>query len=512
MSKKLLLPMLLLVLAAPLVGCDTNTASTPATSSSRPDGNKITVTYKDGDKVLKTEEIDKGTKATSYTPEKTGKSFVGWFAVPNLTHTFDFDQALTEDTTVFAAFASPYQKDERTWAIVGSGISPILAESNFGKVITDEMKMTRADKNDVNEFTYTVDLYKDDVFQFAINSSWNNQRGAGYLDALAIGDTAYFSGAATIGEATARKQNIKCIVPGNYTFTLKTYPADDYYDEKDQYYTAENKENFNYNNFDRIFWVRNGDAKPVEKPALDFYIKGEKVTEWEDRLVDSKKMTRSADNKTYTYTTPLLADDKFLFISTQTVAGTVTSANSFIKGSSLDTDDSTTAALIDMQVPASPENSNLVAKKKGLYTFTYNLETDKLRVTCDESKFIDELDYYIKGTFGNTNWGTEFNADYKLAKDATDEYLYVLPSISLAVDDEFGFSSWAPGTTKETMNEAGNRKDYMGYSYMGKAKETNANGNFELKGTTNFKCTVAGTYRVTYNAYSGIITFENATA
>ena len=60
------------------------------------------VTYydSDGKTVLQTEEVEKGACAKEYTPEKDGSIFVGWFATPQMSHKFDFSQAVTEDTSV----------------------------------------------------------------------------------------------------------------------------------------------------------------------------------------------------------------------------------------------------------------------------------------------------------------------------------------------------------------------------------------------------------------------------
>lgn len=66
------------------------------------------VTYydSDGKTVLQTEEVEKGACAKEYTPEKDGSIFVGWFATPQMSHKFDFSQAVTEDTSVFAGFVT----------------------------------------------------------------------------------------------------------------------------------------------------------------------------------------------------------------------------------------------------------------------------------------------------------------------------------------------------------------------------------------------------------------------
>lgn len=92
---------------------------------------KIKVSYfdSDGTTMLQSAEIDKGGKAAEFAPEKDGFNFTGWFATPQLTRKFDFTAALNEDTSIFAGFTK-FQEDTREFAIVGSGTSPLLLESN----------------------------------------------------------------------------------------------------------------------------------------------------------------------------------------------------------------------------------------------------------------------------------------------------------------------------------------------------------------------------------------------
>lgn len=152
-----------------------------------PETKEYTVTYFDGTTVLKTETVKEGERAEKWTPTKQDYVFVDWFATPNFGHKFDFDQAITENKSAFAQWTSAKQTvDTREYYIVGSGTSPILMSSNWGKVFDETTKMTKA--ADKNEYTYTLDLQVGDLFQFAINESWHNQRGVGYLTTLTLAD------------------------------------------------------------------------------------------------------------------------------------------------------------------------------------------------------------------------------------------------------------------------------------------------------------------------------------
>lgn len=255
------------------VGALAVTACAPDNTEDEP--TTFTVTYYDGDKVLKTEDVEEGGKAVDWTPEKDDYVFVDWYATPNFSHTFDFNQAITQDTSVFSQWQSESQsEDTRTFYIVGSGTSPILSRSNWGETIGDDFKMTKDE--DSNTYTYTLDLYVGDLFQFAINADWHNQRGVGYLTEMQLEDgTEAFSGSDTIGDNSSYRLNIKCELAGNYTFTLTTHPDDDQYETDNASYTEENKEAFNINPLDTIEWVRNGDVSKSDVEVItDFFIKG----------------------------------------------------------------------------------------------------------------------------------------------------------------------------------------------------------------------------------------------
>jgi len=98
-------------------------------------------------------------------------------------------------------------------------------------------------------------LEKGDEFQFAINSSWENQRGFGYLEATSIDGVTYLENSGGLGETSSKRSNIKVAKAGTYTFTLTTHPAEDTYDTENSEYADDKKESFNINNFDTITWT-----------------------------------------------------------------------------------------------------------------------------------------------------------------------------------------------------------------------------------------------------------------
>lgn len=101
-------------------------------------------------------------------------------------------------------------EDTRSWAIVGNGTSKVLSTSGFGNTINAEHLLTKADKK--NEFSITLDLEVGDEFQFAINSSWANQRGGGYLETTSKDGTEYFEVKGSHLSTNTKKCNIGVLV------------------------------------------------------------------------------------------------------------------------------------------------------------------------------------------------------------------------------------------------------------------------------------------------------------
>lgn len=365
-----------LVFSMGAVGCgntETNGESSTQEEGSKEDTCKVTFYDSDGTTELKTEEVKSGECVAEYEPEKEG--FVGWFATPQMSHRFDFSTPITEDTSVFGGFVT-YVEDTREFAILGSGTSPVLLESNWGKVIGDAQKMTKEENSEANIYTITLDLNEGDEFQFAINSEWHNQRGYGYLDSISKDGTEYFANSGTLGDASSKRANIKCAVAGNYTFTLTTYPGEDQYETDSSNYTEDNKESFNINNYDVITWTYNGESSASDvETQTDYYIKGAKITGWEDVYNDETKFTE--ENGIYTLTIALEEGDEFMFTSMVTTGETSGVGTEYIRYTNIAVEDTESQSYV-----TGTDSANLVASQAGTYTFTYDPATKVLTVSC----------------------------------------------------------------------------------------------------------------------------------
>ena len=470
-------------------------AAFAACKPDEPETPVYTVTYYDGTTVLKTEEVEEGGYAAYWEPEaKEGMEFSDWYVDAGLNRVFDFEgEAITADRSLYAGYVAVGTDDTRTWAIVGSGQGDILSSSAWGTVITDVHMLEKTEGE--NEFTITLDLYEDDQFQFATDTSWMNQRGFGYIplaDRTMTVDgeeVTPFSGGGGIGETADKQSNITVEYPGNYTFTLTTYPDEDYYDDN------VNNGQVSISNFDTITYEYNGPAAELSSTVTEFYIKGQDITQWGDMYNPATQMTRVGS--TYTLTVYLKAGDQVMFTSLNVdrETGESTVGTTYINVTNLDEESASlfTAA-----------GNNMTVNTSGEYTFTYDADSKTLSAALDEDATPLQADYYLDGSFGGLSWNQSFyDPDYKFAAAGND--VYTLDGIELAAGDEIVIQSFTQGATEESGEKlaAYNFRYYRGTDGAFEAADAD-NNNYNIAVVT------AGTYNIEFDAYAKIITIVPA--
>lgn len=470
-------------------------AAFAACKQDEPETPVFTVTYYDGTTVLKTEEVEEGSHATYWEPEaKEGMEFSDWYVDAGLNRVFDFEgEAITADRNLYAGYVAVGTDDTRTWAIVGSGQGDILSSSAWGTVITDVHALEKTEGE--NEFTITLDLYEDDQFQFATDTSWMNQRGFGYIplaDRTMTVDgeeVTPFSGGGGIGETADKQSNITVEYSGNYTLTLTTYPDEDYYDDN------VNNGLVSISNFDTITYEYNGPAAELSSTVTEFYIKGQDITQWGDMYNPATQMTRVGS--AYTLTVYLKAGDQVMFTSLNVdrETGESTVGTAYINVTNLDEESASlfTAA-----------GNNMTVNTSGEYTFTYDADSKTLSAALDEDATPLQADYYLDGSFGGLSWNQSFyDPDYKFAAAGND--VYTLDGIELAAGDEIVIQSFTQGATEESGEKlaAYNFRYYRGSDGAFEAADAD-NNNYNIAVVT------AGTYNIEFDAYAKIITIVPA--
>lgn len=404
------------------------------------------VTYVDiteDNKVLKTEDVAEGNKATVWTPEKEGYTFVQWYATPDMLHVFEFDKAIMQDTTVYGYFTSAaFEEDTRTFYILGSSSdeNSVLYGTSYKLINETAQKLVKTDKNGSNEYSITLDLYLGDAFQIAINDSFENQRGYGYLDAAAA--EGYFGVKPNFLDPNPRKADIVVERAGNYTFTLTTHPWSDAYETDHASYSEEKKENFNFNVEDTISFVRNGD--PIVAPSdapLEIYVKGAYITGWEHKTSQEYTMVYDAEKDVYTYSHEFVAGDSFMFYNFTKYLGEDNKWHNTLGSVCLNTD-TVDKEQSDAEALELKPSTNIVAKKSGTYSFVYDRNTDKLTIKYDSAftqGYTPADTWYISGSgitepLKSSAFGNNLTDSQKLSKESA--YLFKI-TLDLARGDLF---------------------------------------------------------------------------
>ncbi|MBQ4381767.1 MAG: hypothetical protein II794_03405 [Oscillospiraceae bacterium] len=382
---------------------------------------KVTVSWYDGTKLLKEEQVEKGSKLTSWTPEKADSTFMAWYAEASKTQLFDFNTAVNEDTDLFAGFKGALVPDTTTWCLIGSGAGT-LKGSNWSEAAETEenFKLTKTADKDKNLFVMeNVTLYEGDAFQIRVKGTWTGQHGVGYLEgytALAqadgdvvgevkVGGERWFFANGGFGDSP-KGWNINVAKSGIYTIRMETNPGS--------------------NDYDIIHMERTGDA-PELTMTHDMYLKGT-MNDWS--ASEAYQMTTDALREEFTFTITvtdeMLADwtatDENNPYKTKTAALKV--ANE-ISGSWYGVSETTADAETWTLTAAGGNNLFL---KPGQYKITYNVATDSAAVvTCQPG-------YFLAGVVdGADHWDcTAVDHQFQKVDDTTYTLIYTFTEADTA--------------------------------------------------------------------------------
>ena len=355
MKRRLLTLLIAVIAVIGLCACE----KTKTTPTGEPQKEEITIRFFNGETLLGELKTFKGETVKGYEQfEKLeGYTLTAWYSTPTFLEASKRDlttATFTSDTKIFGSFKSnEVATDTRSWYIVGEGTSKVLKTSAWAGSSVDDAGKALCRLNPTgnkNEFSITLDLYKDDKFQIIYDWQWDGQKGYGLFEKP--DETMFESGGGISGEKD--KANVAVLMDGNYTITITTDP-----DDAKQ---------------DVITIKRNGDAAPAD-PAdeptpyvpndnTQAVMKGSWVADWSENI----ELTRNAGTFTYTGTKELAAGTELYFMLWENGTDTGVGMNSTAVK-----DDASKALLEDAY--------NVKVKEAGTYTFVVDAENLTITIT-----------------------------------------------------------------------------------------------------------------------------------
>jgi hypothetical protein len=181
---------LIMVLALSFVCIVACTPDNPNEQPTPDDANKVTVSWYQGSKLLKEEEIDKGSKVANWDPPAVeGKDFTGWYAEASLTQEFDFDAPINEDTDIFAKYTSNvFVADDKEYYLIGTGSGDMKKSGWNHENSMAHLVMTKTENATANVYEIEILMYAGDAFQICYGGTYDGQVGIGYVPGVEYAD------------------------------------------------------------------------------------------------------------------------------------------------------------------------------------------------------------------------------------------------------------------------------------------------------------------------------------
>ena len=185
----------------------------------------VTVCWYQGSKLLKEEEVKKGSKVATWTPAAIeGKDFTGWFAEASLSVPFDFDKAIEEDTDIFAKYTSNvFVEDDKSYYLIGTGTGDMKQSGWNHDNSMASLVMTKTENASANVYEIEILMYAGDAFQICYGGTYDGQVGIGYVPGVEYADgvNRYDKGTYTAADkkfATVKDENGVVIFEGHDEF------------------------------------------------------------------------------------------------------------------------------------------------------------------------------------------------------------------------------------------------------------------------------------------------------
>ena len=153
----------------------------------------VTIQWVQGQKILKEEVVEKGSKLTPWTPELEGAEFQGWYERPYIKR-FDFDKTtVTKSMRIYASFK--YLDDSSSggedsvmpdWYLIGAGKGDLGKCNNWNHEASAKNLGLYVGEDGI--YKVTLSLYAGDQFKMTKDLGWDNEMAidkmAGYANGV----------------------------------------------------------------------------------------------------------------------------------------------------------------------------------------------------------------------------------------------------------------------------------------------------------------------------------------
>ncbi len=330
---------------------------------------KVKVYWYEGTKELRVDEIDKGTKVTSWTPTSETGEFDGWYAEASKETPFDFDTVINEDTDIFAKFKSnAWAVDANEYYLIGTGAGD-MKQANWDHAnAAANLMMTKEANDKANIYTITITMYAGDMFQICYGGAWDGQQGIGYMEGAEYCDGINFYDKAEYTAADKKVAQVKD-AEGNIVFI-----GSDEYNKGFESWNIKLAEGMDGKY--KFTFTTNPEAKEYNLLQWELVEKLDAMTETHKmHLVGTFNEWNSADENAAYDMAP--SDNKETWLAYLEVAA-----------------ETTVEFKVVNQIAGSwhsPDGSNIVLSEAGTYAVRYTVTGDVVEV--------QKLDYYVVGTF-----------------------------------------------------------------------------------------------------------------
>lgn len=148
----------------------------------------ITIQWVQGQKLLKEEIVEKGSKLESWTPEVEGMEFQGWYERPYIKK-FDFTKPVTKSMRIYASFKGGNDVGEEEfvmpdWYLIGAGKGDLNKCNNWNHEAAAKALGLFAGEDGI--YKVTLNLYAGDQFKMTKDMAWDAEMAidkmAGYAN------------------------------------------------------------------------------------------------------------------------------------------------------------------------------------------------------------------------------------------------------------------------------------------------------------------------------------------